>query len=164
MAKELGLSLLDIAPLHERVRIGEGQELGVHGLSVDVIVRLFQRFPDVRGWMSGTGVKMQNLLTVGPEVVAAVIAYATTRRDQQDRLEEAEVEAAELPVEIQLEILEAVGRLTFRNGFAPFASKVVALMNGVAAGNQSGNPTAMTSPRASKPSSPPATTMPVSGT
>lgn len=163
MSREIGLSLLDIAPLHERVRIGEDQELTIHGLSVDVIVRLFQRFPDVRGWMSGTGVKAESLLTVGPEVVAAVIAYAATTRDQQDRLEEAEAAAADLPVEIQLEILEAVGRLTFRSGFAPFASKVVAIMNGITAASPSSKATGMSLPRASKTSSPPVTTPKESG-
>lgn len=166
MSRELGLSLLDIAPLHEKVRLGD-DDLAVHGLSVDMLVRLFQRFPDVRGWMSGTGVRAENLLAVGPDVIAAVIAYATTTRKQQadaEQMGKAEELASSLPVEAQVEILEAVGRLTFRSGFAPFASKVAAIMEGVTAASRSGNQTGTTSPRTSKTSSPPATTMKESGT
>ena len=64
--------------------------------------------------------------------------------------------AGDLGLEIQFDILEAIGRLTFTRGFAPFAERIMALANAANSASFSKVPD-MKLPEASKPSSPPDT-------
>jgi hypothetical protein len=63
------------------------------------------------------------LFKTAPEVINALIAAAVGKPGDPD----AEADAAEVPLEIQMDILEAVGRLTFRSGFGPFVARIKAL-------------------------------------
>jgi hypothetical protein len=149
--KKPGLNLTDLAPMYEDVPIGESF-LRVSGISAKTGLEIFRRFPNISGMTSGTTFNLGTFLAAAPDAVAAIIAAATG--DLGD--ESAEQSASELPIEIQFDILEAVGRLTFTKGFAPFAERIMALAD-AANSALSSKVTAMTSPPASKPSSLPDT-------
>jgi hypothetical protein len=123
-----GLSLSDIAKRYEDVPVGEKEEdfLRVYGISAEVCLTLLNRFPDLLGKaMAGGGVKFNDLVAAAPGAISVVIAAATGHPGD----EEVEEDAASLPIEIQMDILEAVGRLTFRSGFGPFAQRIMNLAN-----------------------------------
>jgi hypothetical protein len=150
-AKKPGLNLADLAPMSEDVPIGDSY-LTVHGISAKAGLEIFKRFPKLVGMISGEAFNLGAFLTVAPDAVAAIIAAATG--DLGDEV--AEGKAAGLGIETQFDILEAVGRLTFTKGFAPFAERVMALAGGASSALSSKVPD-MKSPPASKPSSPPDT-------
>jgi hypothetical protein len=150
-SKKPGLNLADLAPMHEDVPIGESF-LRVHGISAEVGLEIFRRFPKITGMITGDGFNLGAFLTVAPQAVAAIIAAAAG--DLGD--ETAESAAASLGLETQFDILEAVGRLTFTKGFAPFAARIMALA-GAANSALSSKVPDMKSPPASKPSLPPDT-------
>lgn len=161
MSKEQGLSLLDIGPLSEAVPIGGERYLNVYGVSVHGVFSIFQRFPEVRSWFTektGRVIDFKKLIAEVPDAVSAVIAAGCGNPGN----EAAEEMAALFPVETQLDILEAIGRLTFKNGFGPFAQRIVAFAEAAQSVNFGRAPDTK-SPKASKPSSPPATPQKVSG-
>jgi hypothetical protein len=123
-----GLNLADIAPKYENVPIGDQGSLKVHGISAKAGLTIFQRFPKILG-MVGEGFNLGAFLTVAPDAVAAIIAAAAndvkSNVDNYDA--DAETAAGNLPLEVQFDILEAVGRLTFTKGFAPFVQRMTAL-------------------------------------
>lgn len=123
MTKSQGLSLLDIAPASEMIKIGE-QEMPVYGISVKGVISLLQRFPMIQTWVSGGKLDPAKLLEMAPEALAAVIALGCRVEG-----EVGEQEAAKLSIETQIDIVEAIGRLTFSNGFGPFAQRILKLAN-----------------------------------
>ena len=152
-----GLGIEDIAPLVELVPIGD-RNLNVYGVSAEGVVSLFRRFPQLKGWFTGGGFKVEDLMTELPEGVAAIIAAGCGSPNSK----KAEKHARLYPVETQLDILEKIGRLSFKNGFGPFVLRVVALCNAAASVNY-GRVQDMNSPPQSKPSSPQDTTQPQFG-
>lgn len=117
-----GLSLLDIGIPFELVPIGD-KKLRVQGLSSEDVTAIFARFPDALKWLSPGGLKPEDMVKIGPEAIAAVIAAASGMPGNP----EAESVARALPVEAQLDVLAATGRLTFKSGFGPFVQRIVAL-------------------------------------
>jgi hypothetical protein len=151
MSKMPGLNLADLAPMSEDVTVGDSY-LTVHGISAKAGLEIFKRFPKITGMVTGEGFNLGTFLAVAPDAVAAIIAAAT---DQLGN-EAAEAGAAGLGLETQFDILEAVGRLTFTKGFAPFAERIMALASAANSASFTRVPD-MKSPPASKPSSPPDT-------
>jgi hypothetical protein len=152
--REQGLSLLDIGPLYELVPAPNGKKLRVYGVSAKGIFAVFQRFPEVGSWFKGgKKVDMAPLIAEAPDAIAAVIAAGCGKPGDM----QAEEVAGLLPVETQLDVLEAIGRLTFKNGFGPFVQRIVALSEQAQSLNF-GRGLAMRSPPASKPASVPAST------
>jgi hypothetical protein len=151
MTKKPGLNLADLAPMSEDVAIGDSF-LTVHGVSAKAGLEIFKRFPKILGMVSGDGFNLGAFLTVAPDAVAAIIAAASGDLGN----EAAEEAASNLSVEAQFDILEAVGRLTFTKGFAPFVERIMALVGAANSGLSSKVPD-MNSLPASKPSSPPDT-------
>jgi hypothetical protein len=147
MSNKPGLNLADLAPMHEDVPFGDSF-IRVHGISAKHGLEIFKRFPKIAGMVSGDKFNLGAFLSVAPDAVAAIIAASTGELNN----EAAEEAASNLPVDTQLEIMEAVGRLTFTKGFGPFVEKIMALVNGANSG-LSGKVPAMKSPPASKPSS-----------
>lgn len=159
MTKEQGLSLLDIAPASERVKIGDDQYVQVIGVSAKGILSIFQRFPEIFTWVKGGGkVDIPQLLNQTPGALAAVIAAGCGLPNN----EAAEETATNLPIETQLDLLEAIGRLTFKNGFGPFAQRMIDLAAAAQSVNY-GRAQDMRSRPQSKPASPPVTTAKPSG-
>lgn len=159
--QEQGLSLLDIGQLSENVPVGDGKSIKVYGVSAKGIFSIFQRFPQVLEWFKG-GVPKQDLTPIlreVPEAIAAVIA-AGCGHPGDERAEQA---AENMTVELQLDVLDAIARLTFRNGFGPFVQRIVALSNQAASVNY-GRAVPMNSPPQSKPASQPVMSPNPSGT
>lgn len=150
-----GLSLDDLVPASEQVEVpnpnnpDKPQKLIVNGISAEGIVSVFKRFPQVKQWVTGTGIKVAELVNQFPAAVAAIIVVCTADRPNNAL----ERKAARLSVETQLDILEAIGRLSFKNGFGPFVQRVVALSE-LAASVNYGRVPATKSPPVSKPLSP----------
>jgi hypothetical protein len=151
MAQKPGLNLADLAPMHEDVPIGDSF-LRVYGISAKDGLEILQRFPKILGMVSGEKFNLGTFLVAAPDAVAAVITVASGDKDNA----KAEKAAARLGLEIQFDILEAVGRLTFTKGFAPFADRIMALA-GAANSGLSSKASDTKLPPASKPSSPPVT-------
>lgn len=153
-----GLSLLDIGPLYEKVAMPNDQMLRVFGVSVRGMFAIFVRYPEVGKWFKGGKLDMTSLVAQAPDAIAAVIAAGCALPGNTT----AEERAADLPIEVQLDILEAIGRITFRSGFGPFVLRVVALHEQAASLNY-GRASGMTLPQVSKPVLPPVTPPTTSG-
>jgi hypothetical protein len=150
MAKQPGLSLADLAAMSENVPIGTSF-ITVHGISAKDALGIFKRFPALAKMLGGFDVA--TFIQVAPDAVAAILAAATAPRGTVPS--EADEEAAgNVPVEVQYDMLEVIGRLTFKNGFAPFVQRITSLAGGADSGNSIKVP-AMNSPPASKPASQP---------
>lgn len=148
MSKKPGLNLIDLAPMSEDVPIGDSY-LTVHGVSAKTGLEIFKRFPKALGMVTGQGFNLGAFLSVAPDAVAAIIAAAAGYLGDA----KAEEAAGALSVETQFDLLEAIGRLTFTRGFAPFAERIMALAGEVNSGRSLKVPD-MKSPQASKGSSP----------
>jgi hypothetical protein len=149
MTKEPGLSLADLAAMTLDVPVGQSH-VTVSGISARDALAIFKRFPKLASLMEGFN--LTTFLEVAPDAAAAVIAAGFGKLGS----EEDEAAAAKIGVETQFDILEAIGGLTFKNGFAPFVGKITRLANAAGSANSTKVP-AMTSPTASKPSSQPDT-------
>ena len=145
MTKREALSLIDIAPRSELVEISDEVSLRVRGLSAETIKDLIVRFPDLGGVLIGAGIRRDSILAFGPTIIGALCAAATGEYGN----EEAEKAAAELPIETQLDILEAMGRCTFSKGFGPFADRVAGIA--AALSGPVGKAPDMSLPKESKP-------------
>lgn len=125
--KDQGLSLLDLGPLYTSVPVGdEGKSVKVYGVSARGIFHIFQRFPEVGLWFkNGVGKKIdpKKLLAEAPGAIASIIAAGCGSPGN----DEAELVADLMPIETQLDLLEAILRLTFSKGFGPFVQRIVAL-------------------------------------
>ncbi len=150
-SKKPGLNLADIAPMYEDVPIGDNF-LRIHGISAETGLEILRRFPKITGMTTGDSFNLSAFLTVAPDAVAAIIAASAGGLGD----EKAEKAAAQLALETQFDILEAVGRLTFTKGFAPFAERIMALAGKANSALYTKVPD-MKSPPVSKPSSPPDT-------
>lgn len=125
MTKEVGLSLRDIGGLYEDVKVGDGDGdfIRVKGVSAKVALDIINRFPAtmVKALQAGE-FNVTVLLKTAPEVINAIIAAATGSPEE---------DADNLPLELQMDMLEAIGRLTFRSGFGPFVARIKALGAGL---------------------------------
>lgn len=132
MSKD-GLSLRDIARLHEEVPVGESF-IKVNGISAQLALAILNAYPAVLAKaFQGDGMKFADMIKAAPEVLSAIIVSGTGGKfDDEEAIED----AAALPLEIQMDILEAIGRLTFKSGFGPFANRIVALANAAQSGNR----------------------------
>lgn len=160
--QDQGLSLLDLGPLHENVTVVTGKAVRVFGLSAKGLFLIFQRFPQVGKWFKGgvtVKIEPQALLAEVPGAISAIIAAGCGEAGNP----KAEEVAERFPVEAQLDILEAVLKLTFRSGFGPFVQRMVALSEVVKSQNY-GRGSVTTSPQGSKPALPQDTTVEKSGT
>lgn len=156
MSNEPGLTLADLAAMSEKVPVGTSF-IEVKGISAHNALAIFRRFPKLLKMINGFD--LGAFLEVAPEAAAAIIAAGTGHFDDA----EAEEAAAGIAIETQYDILEAIGRLTFKSGFGPFVERIIKLGGNVPSFAHSGKVPALNSPPASKPSSPPATTPPTSG-
>ncbi len=163
MSKDQGLSLLDIGPMSINVPVGiEGKSLAVYGVSAKGLFVVFQRYPEVGQWFKGSAAGKfdpKALIAEAPDAIAAVIACGCGAPGN----EEAEKAAERLSVEAQLDVLEAILKLTFTKGFGPFVQRIVAL-SAQAESLSYGRASAIKSPPLSSPASQPDTTAEKLGT
>lgn len=114
--------LIDLVAQTEKVRVGDA-DLTVKGVSAAGVAVILARFPEIRALMSGREVEVEQLMAVGGEAVAAVIAAGCGFPGD----EQAEAVAGSLSVDAQIDILEAIMRLTMPKGIGPFVEKLAAL-------------------------------------
>ena len=116
------VDLLDIAPQYESVEI-LGKSVTVPGVSAKGVAYLLGRFPELRKLMVGATVEVEQLMTVGGEAVASIIAAGCGHPGDN----KAEEIAAKLPVDTQADLLGAILRVTLPRGLGPFVDKLTAL-------------------------------------
>jgi len=124
-----GLGLLDIEPPKRVIKIG-AKSLQVGGISARNIAQLLARFPDIERAIgmqvvdADAAVERAALFRkAGPEAIAAIIAAATGNLGDEG----AEAIADALPLEAQMDILEATFALTFPSGVGPFVKRLQSL-------------------------------------
>jgi hypothetical protein len=116
-----GLSMLDIRRKTETVNIDDENTVDVVGLSFDTIGQLLERFPILFEALSGRlGAGFPDLVKKAPDAVAAVIAAGSGELNNK----KAEKVAKDLPIGVQLELCQAIGRVTFPKGVRPFLEAV----------------------------------------
>jgi len=113
------VGLIDIAPRTETVVV-QGTLVSVHGISAKGFAQLLGRFPELRKLMTGQEVEIEQLMAMGGDVVAAIIAAGCGCPGDQH----AENVADGLAIEVQLDLLSATLRLTLPGGFGPFVEKL----------------------------------------
>lgn len=124
MSKQPGLNLADLAAQTKDVEV-PGGFVTVKGISVQTALALLQRYPHLA--KLANGFKVSDLIVVAPGALAAIIAAGFGKFGD----EQAEEQAADIPIETQFDLIEAIGGLTFKNGFGPFVSRVMALADAV---------------------------------
>ena len=116
------VGLIDISPQVEHVDV-RATSVEVQGISAKGLAHLLGRFPDLRRLMTGQDVAADQLLAMGGDAVAAIIAAGCGQPGD----EQAEAIAGNLPIDTQADFLAAILRLTLPKGFGPFVAKLTAL-------------------------------------
>ena len=116
------VGLIDIAPAIETVDV-QGTSVTVHGVSAKGLASLLGRFPELRMLMTGQEVQTEQLMAMGGDAVAAVIAAGCGYPGD----ETAETVAGKLSLDAQADLLAAILRLTLPKGVGPFVEKLTAL-------------------------------------
>jgi hypothetical protein len=147
MPGPIGLS--DFMDDFDVVDIGRGHQLEIRGITINDVFRLMKRFPVIQGLLSRQGMTAANLFDDAPESIAAVIAASCGKLGD----EVAERNASRLPLSAQIAALDAIGRLTFTQGFGPFVNQLTTLFQ--LFGAPVGNGLDTTSPREHEPLSEP---------
>lgn len=142
------VGLVDIAPAAETVSI-RGQQVSVVGVSAAGVAGLLARFPELRRVFAGRDVPVEQMMTMGGEIVNAILAAGTGAPGDPD----AEQAAGRLSIDEQADLMAAIARATLPNGVGPFVEKLTAL--GVAVGVRD---VAAPSPGAPDTTSPPPST------
>jgi hypothetical protein len=137
------VGLVDIAPITSSVVI-RGQDIIIAGVSARGIALLLARFPELRAVMTGREVALDDLLKLGGDVIAAIIAAGTGAPGNA----QAEAAADNLTLEEQADLLGAIVELTMPRGLGPLVEKLSRL--GLLAGGGASAMHAATSPLPSK--------------
>ena len=116
------IGLIDIAPKIETVDV-QGAPVTVHGISAKGVAHLLGRFPELRMMMSGQEVEAAQLMAMGGDAVASIIAAGCGYPGD----EKAEAVAARLSIDAQADLLAAILRLTLPVGLGPFVEKLTAV-------------------------------------
>ena len=136
------VGLVDIAPVTSTILV-RGQDITITGVSARGIALLLARFPELRAVITGREVAMDDLLKLGGDVIAAIIAAGTGVPGDVD----AEKAADNLTLEEQADLLASIVELTMPRGLGPLVERLSRL--GLLAGGASAMQ-ATTSPQPSK--------------
>lgn len=121
-----------------------GRKVPTPGVSAKGLAYLLGRFPDLRKLMAGRHVEEKELLAMGGDVVGAIIAAGTGSAADP----EAEAFAADLPLDVQADLLVAILKVTMPQGFGPLVEKLAAM--GLLAGDPSNTAQATKLPKQSR--------------
>ena len=116
------VGLIDIAPAVETLDM-QGMPVTVHGVSAKGVAHLLGRFPELRKLMTGHEVEAEQLMAIGGDAVAAIIAAGCGYPGD----EAAEAVAGNLSLHAQADLLASILRLTLPKGIGPFVEKLTAL-------------------------------------
>jgi hypothetical protein len=139
------VGLVDIAPSLETVQV-QGSAVAVHGVSAKGLANLLGRFPQLRKLMSGQEVEAEELMAMGGDAIAAIIAAGCGYPGD----EEAEAVAGRLAIDAQADLIAAILRITLPAGLGPFVEKLTAL-GGILDAAPSATAPALRSPKPSMP-------------
>lgn len=118
------VGLLDIGQISESVSV-RGKDVEVKGISGRGILVLLDKFPEVKELLTTqSGVTAEDLVRITPDAVAAVIAAGCGYPGNK----EAEEFADQLTVGEQVELIDAIFRVTFPEGVGPFVEKLTKLV------------------------------------
>lgn len=113
------VGLLDIAPVGATVVV-QGKAIDVQGVNAKGVALLLARFPALRALMSGRDVGISDLMEMGGDIVAAIIAAGCGQPGNA----EYEAAAGRLSINDQADFVAEILRLTMPNGVGPFVEKV----------------------------------------
>jgi hypothetical protein len=116
------VGLIDIAPRAETVDV-QDTPVAVHGVSAKGVAHLLGRFPELRKLMTGEAVEGSELMAMGGEAVAAIIAAGCGYPGDEN----AEAVAGKLAIDAQADLLSVIIRLTLPAGLGPFVEKLTVL-------------------------------------
>lgn len=116
------VGLIEIAPATETIQ-AQGKPVTVHGVSAKGLAHLLARFPELRKLMTGQEVEVDQILAMGGDAVAAIIAAGCGYPGD----DAAEAIAGNLSLDIQADLLAAILRLTLPRGIGPFVEKLTGL-------------------------------------
>jgi hypothetical protein len=125
MSYEQGLGLVDIAIPTEAVNIGP-YVLHPRGISIADVFLILQRFPILQEAVLKGGMDFSDAIVVAPQATGPILAASMGQLGNAD----AEIKLGDLSMEAQLDMLEAIGRLTFRSGFGPFVKRIARILFG----------------------------------
>ncbi len=111
-------SLDDIAPPSIPVSIN-----GTEHRVVGVPFRVLMQAPELIGFLMGSGLDANALMQKGPDTVALIIAAGFGSPDD----EKAKKRAADLPFDVQIDLLAAILKATIGGGTGPFVEKLAGL-------------------------------------
>jgi hypothetical protein len=118
-------SILDIVPHTETVSI-EGTDIIVRGVGIDAIARALSIAPELADVMKPGGTQRldaSSLLIAAPMAIHIIIAEAAGTPD------EATIKAVGcLPFWAQVDLVEAIIRLSFPDGIIPFVARLTGLL------------------------------------
>ena len=129
------VGLVDIAPITASVVI-RGNTLTVVGVSAKGVAHLLARFPQLRALMTGRDVALDEIIRLGGDVVAAIIAAGIGKPGD----EEQEQAVDNLTLEEQADLLLAIVKLTIPNGVSPLVDKLSSLGMNPGAGGDTATP------------------------
>jgi hypothetical protein len=141
------VGLIDIAPATEEVA-----GVKVYGVSARGIAHLLNRFPEIQKLMAGVKLDLgvDDIIKLAPDAVSAIIAAGIGKPGDPQTEEEVD----RLSLEMQLDFIEAILRLTMPRGVGPFVEKLSSLgniMNNQSSGGASTKDQGTTSRKQSKP-------------
>ena len=122
-------SLLDIVPLTTTVSVN-GTEITVRGVGIDAIACAMSASPDLAALMRPGGVILSDpasLLMAAPAALHGVIAEACGMAGDAAALEVVRT----LPFHSQVDLVEAIIKLSFPGGVLPFVPRLTGLLGSV---------------------------------
>ena len=119
--------LLDIFPISEKIEVN-GKSVEVYGISVGGLATLLGRFPKLMDLFNGGGIDVAEVLPLGDEIIAAIIAAGCG----QLGIEAAERNARRLPIGTQVDFLALIIRQTMPDGVDPLAEKLAGIAKALA--------------------------------
>lgn len=116
------ISLFDIAPPTEIVSIG-GVDHKVRGLPLRIVASLINDYPQLVGFLSGGGLTAEAIVEQGPKAVSLIIAAGYGVPDDEKAIKA----AADLPFDVQIDLIAGIVKATLGGGTGPFVEKIKTL-------------------------------------
>jgi hypothetical protein len=148
------IGLADLLDRHEKVMVNGEEYIQLHGLSAMDCAELLKRYPPLEKVFLGRGISIEELKALAHDCIGGIIAAGLRKFGDV----ETESMANQLPLEMQADCIELIGRATFPSGFGPFAKRLAAAFGGLhsaPAGKPLDTRSAKASPPSSAPASPP---------
>ena len=116
--------LMDIAPTRAS-KIVDGVSVVITGVSLNAIVGLINRFPEIEVMISGGQIDVSKVMSMSSAAVAAVIAEGCGEGGNK----EVEEHVSRLLPNQQVDLVEAIIDHTFPGGFGPFMDRIEKIGN-----------------------------------